>query len=809
MEQLVSIIVPVYNAKEYLKRCVDSILVQDYPHFELLLMDDGSTDGSAAICDAYAKQDERVRVIHKKNTGVSDTRNQALDLARGVYIQFLDSDDWIVPEATRLLVQAMEKYDCDMVISDFYRVAGERLAQKGDIEENRVLSRQEFAACMIENPADFYYGVLWNKLYKREIIEENRIRMDVSLSWCEDFLFNLEYIRHCSSFYALQVPIYYYVKRKGSLVSQGMSISNTMRMKINIFDYYNEFYKDVYDHEDYANIRLQVYSFLWAAAKDGVVPPAPFPGGRKLGEERRSIRREQLEGEGTIMAQYRSRQLLDYQLDLAAKKNRLTIDEAKILFALYQCGEFEGMRRLSEVADLPLTRIFLALQKLERKNLVELTDDRSRSEKAENDEEYGEKTVKGKGEKKGKKEKKKKEKKKSAEKKAEKTGKGRDDEKKERNRIFLRADADAVCEEFGAMQEEMEKICFAGFTEEERREGIQLLKRMNDNIVRFMAKKEPQKAPADEEKPYTGYLFVHFTGEQPLGEQIYFSLSRDGMHWEDLNEGRPVLISNIGECGVRDPFILRNPLNGKYVIIATDLRIEAGKGWTAAQEAGSRCLIVWESDNMTEWEGPESYEVGIPEAGCVWAPEAIFDEEKQEFLVFWASKVKEEGDEESKQRIYASYTKDFHSFTPAVKYQEGKNHIIDTTILRADGYYYRFAKDETVKNIRLDRSKSLDKDSFTEVEAPVLNELMGVEGPAAFRFNDRKEWCLMVDRFAEDKGYLPLLSTDFGSGIFRIPEAGEYDLGKTKKRHGSILNLTEEEYTALAEKWKKQEGFVG
>ena len=110
--------------------------------------------------------------------------------------------------------------------------------------------------------------------------------MDVSISWCEDFLFNLEYIRHASSFYALQVPIYYYVKRKGSLVSQGMSISNAMRMKINIFDYYNEFYKDVYDHEDYADIRLQVYSFLWAAAKDGGVPPAPLPGGRKLGEER-------------------------------------------------------------------------------------------------------------------------------------------------------------------------------------------------------------------------------------------------------------------------------------------------------------------------------------------------------------------------------------------------------------------------------------------------------------------------------------------------------------------------------------------
>ena len=500
MERLVSIIVPVYNAENYIRRCVDSILVQDYPDFELILMDDGSTDASGAICDEYAGRDERVRVVHKENTGVSDTRNQALDLARGVYVQFLDSDDWIVPEATRLLVQAMEKNDCDMVISDFYRVAGERLARKGDIEENRVLTRQEFAACMVENPADFYYGVLWNKLYKRKIIEDEQIRMDVSISWCEDFLFNLEYIRHASSFYALQVPIYYYVKRKGSLVSQGMSITNAMRMKINIFDYYNEFYKDIYDHEDYADIRLQVYSFFWAAAKDGGVPPAPLPGGRKLGEERMQIRREQVEGDGVIMDQYRSRQLLDYQMEIAAKKNRLTADEAKVLFTLYQCGEAESMRRLSEVSDLPLPRLFLALQKLERKKLVEMSDEKGTGaadgadmtpepaqEKADPDgtAEAGEKKKREKREK----EKKEKEKKRKAEeKKAKKANRGRAEERKEKNRILLRPEAEQVCEEFRLMQEELKEICFAGFTDEERKAGEELLRRLNENMIRFMAK---------------------------------------------------------------------------------------------------------------------------------------------------------------------------------------------------------------------------------------------------------------------------------------------------------------------------------
>ena len=366
MEPKVSIIVPVYNAQEYLKRCVDSILSQDYRDFELLLMDDGSKDASGEICDAYAQQDGRVRVIHKENSGVSDTRNQALELARGTFLQFLDSDDWIVPEATRLLVRSMEEYNCDMVISDFYRVSGERLAQKGDIEEDKVMSRQEFASYMIENPADFYYGVLWNKMYRRSIIEEYHIRMDTSISWCEDFLFNLEYIRHAESFFALQVPIYYYLKRRGSLVSQGASITNTVRMKSNIFEYYNEFYKDVYEDKDYADIRLQVYSFLWAAAKDGSV----LAGSKKLGEERRRITREEVEGNGAVIGQYRFRRLYEYELDLAAQKNMLTLDEALLLCALAQCSACYSARKLGEIAGVGQPRLFLAMQKLERKKLI-------------------------------------------------------------------------------------------------------------------------------------------------------------------------------------------------------------------------------------------------------------------------------------------------------------------------------------------------------------------------------------------------------------------------------------------------------
>ena len=99
MNPTVSIIVPIYNAEKYLNRCVDSILNQEYTDFELILVNDGSKDASPQICDEYAKEDARVRVIHKENTGVSDTRNIAIGHAAGKYLQFLDSDDWITPDA--------------------------------------------------------------------------------------------------------------------------------------------------------------------------------------------------------------------------------------------------------------------------------------------------------------------------------------------------------------------------------------------------------------------------------------------------------------------------------------------------------------------------------------------------------------------------------------------------------------------------------------------------------------------------------------------------------------------------------------
>ncbi|MCM1188702.1 MAG: glycosyltransferase [bacterium] len=372
MEPLVSIIVPVYNAENYLVRCVGSVLNQEYTNFELLLVDDGSRDNSGAVCDGFAQRDGRVRVIHKENTGVSDSRNCALEQAKGKYIQFLDSDDWLTPEATKLFVRSAEASGCDMVIADFYRVSGGNLAHKGDIEKEGLLTRQEFAVLMMENPADFYYGVLWNKLFRRELIDRLCLRMDPQISWCEDFIFNLEYLRHCRSIYALNVPVYYYVKTKGSLVnSQGASINNTIRMKLNVFEYYNQFYKEIYDEESYDDIRFQVYRFFVTGAKDGFVPPSILPGSVRLGQERQGYALPQaLEKEGPALDYYRYRKLWECCCERAADRNDMSRAEAMILIYLNQGFAVTGAGQLAELTGLTRHSVSSAIQKLEKRQLV-------------------------------------------------------------------------------------------------------------------------------------------------------------------------------------------------------------------------------------------------------------------------------------------------------------------------------------------------------------------------------------------------------------------------------------------------------
>ena len=459
---MVSIIVPIYNAEQYLRRCVDSILNQEYTDYELLLVNDGSTDASGDICEEYGDQDPRVIVIQKENTGVSDSRNRALDRARGKYLQFLDSDDWITPDATRLFVRAAEEYGCDMVISDFYRVVGERLSPKGDIEEEGVLTQEEFAAHMMENPADFYYGVLWNKLYRRDLVEEHSLRMDTNINWCEDFLFNLEYIRYAKVFYALHAPIYYYVKRKGSLASQGISISKTVKMKLNVFEYYNNFYKHVLEEEDYEKNRLQVYRFFIDAAGDGNVPPSILPGSKKLGDERVFVNTEILQAEGPAGEDYRKRKLLEHYLEPVALKGDLKVMDVRLLLCLCEKHEWDSRRELADFAGITRTNLTSGLQRLTMKGFLKVEEVKE-PKPSKKDKTTGKNKTK--------------------------TAEMAETKRKERGgriAVTILPAADAVMKELEMAQRDYDAARFAGFTEEELIKYAELSEKIKENTKNIL-----------------------------------------------------------------------------------------------------------------------------------------------------------------------------------------------------------------------------------------------------------------------------------------------------------------------------------
>ncbi len=299
------------------------------------------------------------------------------------------------------------------------------------------------------------------------------------------------------------------------------------------------------------------------------------------------------------------------------------------------------------------------------------------------------------------------------------------------------------------------------------------------------------------------YLFVHFTGESAIGEQVYFAVSTDGLHWTDLNNSNPCLISNIGEKGVRDMAFCKMQ-NGKYILLATDLRIASGKGWSNAQHNGSTNLVIWESTDLLNWTGPRLVNIAgdIPSAGCAWAPEAIYDPSINKYVVYWATIAPLNGI--TKARIYYSTTTDFVNFSTPALYidRAGSQGCIDTQILEVDGTY-KYIRASGDGQISFEGSNSIF-DTWTRLGDLQILGLTGsmVEGPILYKFNDQSKWGCMVDQYASGKGYLPLTATDMcDMSKFSIVSTSDYSMGTDLKRHGEIINITTEQYNALLAKW--------
>ena len=299
-----------------------------------------------------------------------------------------------------------------------------------------------------------------------------------------------------------------------------------------------------------------------------------------------------------------------------------------------------------------------------------------------------------------------------------------------------------------------------------------------------------------------GFLFVTFKGEAtPLTEQIYFAVSDDGQRWDALNGEEPVLVSKLGEKGVRDPYLLRSPDGAKFYLIATDLSMNLHRDWGRAVRAGSKSIVVWESADLVKWSEPRLVKVAADDAGCTWAPEAFYDEEAKDYLVFWASKTG--GDHFAKHRIWACRTRDFTSFGEPFVFIERDSDIIDTTIVRENGMYYRFSKDETSKATLMESSAKLTG-PWQETADFSLNKLIGYEGPTCFPVRPAAgkgaTWCLLLDHYSKGEGYKPFVTNDLASGKFKTSPGFKFPF---RFRHGSVLAVTAAELKALKDVYGK------
>lgn len=228
---LISIIVPIYNIAEYASECIQSLINQTYKNIEIILVDDGSTDHSPAICDEFAEQDERIKVIHKRNGGLSDARNAGLDVATGEYIGFVDGDDWVDEDMYETLYHLIYEHQADISICTHYTELPNRTKVKYKSKKTKIFSSQKAIATLIEDKIIQNY--IWEKLFKRELFTE--LRFPVGWSF-EDIALCYKIFHKARKIVLLQTPKYHYRTRPGS-------ITNSTRNPLKEFQYLQALYE--------------------------------------------------------------------------------------------------------------------------------------------------------------------------------------------------------------------------------------------------------------------------------------------------------------------------------------------------------------------------------------------------------------------------------------------------------------------------------------------------------------------------------------------------------------------------------------
>ena len=233
-----SIIIPVYNVEKYIERCLLSILSQDYSDYEIIVVDDGSKDRSGEICDQFAQKYDNITVIHIPNGGVSNARNTALAEAKGEYVWFIDSDDYIEPGALEVIQSRIEKYDnMDLLIFDAV-VVDEEGRESGKISCDLPCGQ----SVQFETHRDFVFAntSLWNRIYRTDVIRNNQLLFEPNITIAEDLLFNYKYLLECQNVYYEKDALYYYIQRKNSAMSGAGKNKDVQKVFESLISHYKE-----------------------------------------------------------------------------------------------------------------------------------------------------------------------------------------------------------------------------------------------------------------------------------------------------------------------------------------------------------------------------------------------------------------------------------------------------------------------------------------------------------------------------------------------------------------------------------------
>ena len=350
-----------------------------------------------------------------------------------------------------------------------------------------------------------------------------------------------------------------------------------------------------------------------------------------------------------------------------------------------------------------------------------------------------------------------------------------------------------------------------------------------------------------EEKQYDAYAFSSFPNNH--GEQVYLAIGKNPLHFKDLNNGEPILKSDVGNQGVRDPYIVRSYEGDRFYLLATDLKAEVQGFQDAATLTGSKYMVVWQSNDLVNWSDANLTDCGALAymkntgywLGCVYAPEAIYDEVTGEYVMFWASRwypyytPENENKTGRKYKIFCSRTRDFVNFTDAKLYMDYPSAAtgvgaIDTTMVKTtDGKYFRISADgemnlqsadyvlgpwKKVSDITTLHKKMNGYDKFKEeylnADGETL-ELTGglIEGPELFKFNGEEKYGLYADNYQKPGfGYIPMVTEDLADTTgskWQLFSQSDYSWGTLHKRHGGILPITTEEYNRLAEHYGVEE----